>query len=135
MSAARESARAHVPLAVVERDGREESVHAGSIAVVDASGRVVASAGSPGHVAFTRSALKPLQALPFVAAGGPRRLGLSAAQVAVVCASHSGEPRHVSAVADMLARAGNTPVDLQCGTHAPGHYDVRGEVPPPQSVS
>ena len=55
---------------------------------------------------FTRSALKPLQAMPFVAGGGVERFGFSAAQVALMCASHSGEPRHVEAVADMLARCG-----------------------------
>jgi L-asparaginase II len=52
-----------------------------------------------------------------------------------MCASHSGEPRHVEAVADMLARCGCTPGDLQCGTHAPGFYEARGEVPPPPPYS
>jgi L-asparaginase II len=80
---------------------------------------------------FTRSALKPLQALPFVAGGGVERFGYSQPQVALLCASHSGGPRHVAAVADMLARAGNTPEDLQCGTHVPGYYELRGEHPPP----
>jgi L-asparaginase II len=80
---------------------------------------------------FTRSALKPLQALPFVAGGGVERFGYSQPQVALLCASHSGEARHVDAVADMLARAGNTPDDLQCGTHVPGHFELRGEHPPP----
>ncbi len=57
---------------------------------------------------MTRSALKPFQAMPFVAAGGVERFGYSPAQVALLCASHSGEPRHVEAVAGMLAQAGNT---------------------------
>ena len=35
----------------------------------------------------------------------------------------------------MLAQAGNTAGDLQCGTHAPGHYEARGEVPPPPPYS
>jgi L-asparaginase II len=52
-----------------------------------------------------------------------------------LCASHSGEPRHVEAVADMLGRAGNVPGDLQCGMHAPGFYEARGEVPPPPPYS
>jgi L-asparaginase II len=84
---------------------------------------------------FTRSALKPLQALPFVAGGGIARFGYSPAQTALMCASHSGEPRHVEAVAAMLSAAGRTPEDLQCGTHAPGFYDARGEVPPPPPYS
>jgi L-asparaginase II len=63
------------------------------------------------------------------------RFGYSAPQVALLCASHSGEPRHVDAVADMLARAGNVAEDLQCGTHAPSHFELRGEVPPPPPYS
>jgi len=125
----------HVPLAVVERGGRVESVHAGSVAVVDADGRLVASAGDPGFVAFTRSSLKPLQALPFVVAGGPERFGLSGEQVALLCASHSGEARHQAAVADLLARAGCTVADLECGSHVPYVFDALGEAPPPPPYS
>jgi L-asparaginase II len=125
----------HVPLAVVARGTAVESVHYGSIAVVDRDGRLVFSAGDPRALTFARSALKPLQALPFVAGGGIERFGLSQPQVALLCASHSGEPRHVAAVADMLARAGGSPADLQCGTHAPAFYEARGEVPPPPPYS
>jgi len=67
--------------------------------------------------------------------GGVARFGYTPAQVALLCASHSGEPRHVEAVADMLAKAGNTVDELQCGTHAPGYFDARGEVPPPPPYS
>jgi L-asparaginase II len=117
------------------RGGTEESVHFGSVAVVDRDGRLLYAAGDPDVLTFTRSALKPLQAIPFVAAGGVDRYGFSPAQVALMCASHSGEPRHVAAVADMLAKAGNAADELQCGMQAPGFYDVRGEVPPPPPYS
>ncbi|MHB8494081.1 MAG: asparaginase [Casimicrobiaceae bacterium] len=125
----------HAPLAEVTRGAIVESLHAGSVAVVDRHGRVLCSAGDPHHLTFTRSALKPLQALPFVAAGGVEHFGLSSSKVALMCASHSGEPRHAEAAADILARAGCTPADLQCGTHAPRFYDMRGEVPPPPPYS
>ena len=121
----------HAPLSAVTRGGVVESVHAGSVAVVDRHGRLLYSAGDAQTLTFTRSALKPLQALPFIAGGGVERFGYSQAQVALLCASHSGEPRHVDAVADMLARAGNTAEDLQCGTHVPGYFELRGEHPPP----
>lgn len=126
---------AHAPLAAVTRGSVVESVHRGAVAVVDRRGRLLAVAGDPGVSTMTRSALKPFQAIPFVAAGGIERFGFSGAQVALLCASHSGEPRHVEAVADMLARAGNAAGDLQCGTHAPGYYERRGEVPPPPPYS
>ena len=129
------TASPHVPLAEVTRGAIVESLHSGSVAVVDRDGRVLHAAGDPHHLTFTRSALKPLQALPFVAAGGVERFGLSEPQVALLCASHSGEPRHAEAAADILARAGCTPADLQCGTHAPLFYDTRGEVPPPPPYS
>jgi L-asparaginase II len=126
---------AHVALAQLTRGAVVESIHYGSIAVVDRAGRLLAAAGDPAFVTMTRSALKPFQAMPFVAAGGHERFGYSKAQIALLCASHSGEPRHVDGVADMLARAGNSPGDLRCGTHAPGYFEARGEVPPPPPYS
>jgi L-asparaginase II len=125
----------HVPLAVATRGDAIESVHYGSVAVVDRDGRLLYGAGDPQFLTMTRSALKPFQAMPFVAAGGVERFGYSTAQIALLCASHSGEPRHTAAVADMLARSGSTAEELQCGTHAPGYFDVRGEVPPPPPYS
>ncbi len=110
-------------------------MHVGSVAVVDRQGNLLYSAGDAQTLTFTRSALKPVQALPFVAGGGVERFGYSQPQIALLCASHSGEPRHVDAAADMLARAGNTVDDLQCGTHAPTHFELRGELPPPPPYS
>lgn len=125
----------HAPLTEVLRGDTVESVHSGSVAVVDLDGRILFGAGDPDFVTFTRSSLKPLQALPFVRAGGLERYRFSTAETALLCASHSGEPRHVDAVAGMLERAGNGPADLQCGSHAPGHYEVHGQVPPPPPYS
>ena len=135
MSIAVDSVPPHVPLTAVLRNGVVESVHAGSVAVVDRSGRVLHAAGDPQRLTFTRSSLKPLQALPFVAAGGPGRFGLSPAHVAVVCASHSGEARHVEAVREILHRAGCSPDELQCGSHVPGFYEAQGLFPSPPPYS
>jgi L-asparaginase II len=129
------SAAGHVPLTLVTRGNTVECVHTGSVAVVDVDGRILFAAGDPESLTFTRSALKPLQALPFVAAGGVERFGYALPQVALLCASHAGESRHVDAVAGMLASAGNTAADLQCGTHAPAYFQARGEVPPPPPYS
>lgn len=120
----------HVPLAVVSRGSAAESVHYGSVAVVDAEGRLLFSAGDPEFPTTTRSALKPLQALPFVAGDGLERFGFSMPQVALLCASHSGEPRHVDAVADMLGRIDCVPEQLMCGIHAPLYYAAHDEAPP-----
>jgi L-asparaginase II len=124
------SASPHAPLTIVSRGDATESVHYGSVAVVDAEGRLLFSAGDPEFLTTTRSALKPLQALPFVAGGGVERFGFSTPQVALLCASHSGEPRHVEAVANMLNRIGCTPEQLLCGIHPPLYYAANDELPP-----
>jgi L-asparaginase II len=125
----------HAPLAVVTRGDVIESVHCGSVAVVDRDGRLLHAAGDPQFLTMTRSALKPFQAVPFVAGGGVERFRLVPEQVALLCASHSGEPRHVAAAAAMLAASGCTVDDLQCGAHAPRYHEVRGEPPPPPPYS
>jgi L-asparaginase II len=108
-----------------------ENTHQGSVAVVDAGGKLLWHAGDPHAMVFTRSALKPFQALPFVLADGPARLGLSGAELALLCASHSGEDQHVEIVKAILARIGCDERDLECGCHAPLYYDSVG-LPVPQ---
>jgi len=131
MSPAPAAEVAHAPLAEVTRGAIVESAHRGSVAVCGHDGELLFAAGDPGFMTFSRSALKPLQALPFVAAGGVARYGYSPPQVALLCASHSGETRHIEAAVAMLAKAGNSVGELQCGTHAPYCFEARGEVPPP----
>jgi L-asparaginase II len=108
----------HPPIAASFRGGHPENVHHGSFAVVDATGRVLASIGDVDSPVFTRSALKPLQAMPLVASSADR-LGLSDADIALLCASHNGEPMHVERAASLLARIGASEAALACGTHEP----------------
>ena len=92
-----------VPLVRVVRSGLVESVHLGHVAVCDADGRLIASAGDPDRVLFARSCMKPVQAavsLKAIDEPMPDR------EVAVMCASHNGEPVHVGAVQAVLKRAG-----------------------------
>jgi L-asparaginase II len=103
-----------------------ENVHMGSVAVVGAGGALQWFAGDPHAMVFTRSALKPFQALPFMLADGPARLGLAPADVALLCASHSGEAKHLAGVGAILERIGCKVDDLQCGCHAPLYYDSVG---------
>ena len=120
-----------IPLVQTTRGGTQDNLHFGAMAVVDARGRVVACAGDPHWVAFTRSTIKALQALPFMQAEGPRQLGFTRENVALLCASHSGEAMHVAQVDQMLAKAGVTHRALQCGCQVPIFAQLRvGETPP-----
>lgn len=89
-------------LVEVVRNGYVESVHRGRVAVTGPDGALVASIGAEFAPMYPRSALKPLQAVGMLRAG----LDLSGAALALVCASHSGEPFHLDGVREILARGG-----------------------------
>jgi L-asparaginase II len=119
-----------VPLVETFRGGTRENVHSGAVVLADASGRVLAQAGDPHWITFTRSTLKPLQALPFVQGGGVQHFGLTPANLALLCASHNGEPMHVEQVEQILGKAGVGYRRLQCGCHVP-YFAELGAWPPP----
>jgi L-asparaginase II len=96
-----------------------ESRHRGAVAVVDAEGRSVLALGDVTAAIFPRSAVKVLQALPLIEQGAADRFGLADEELALACASHSGEAAHVAGVERMLAKAGLDSSALRCGAHWP----------------
>ncbi len=96
-----------------------ESRHEGIAAVVKADGTVVASWGDIDTPILPRSANKPIQAMAFVESGAVERFELGDEHIALSCASHNGEPRHVETVRAWLKKIGLSEADLECGTHAP----------------
>jgi L-asparaginase II len=123
----------HVPLLATMRGRTIECLHHGSIAVCDLHGDLVAGAGDVQALNFARSTLKPLQALPFIEDDGPARFGFGSHEVALMCASHSGEAVHVRVVRGMLARIRAREADLQCGAHPPLYYGATGKPVPPSA--
>ena len=109
-----------------------ESRHEVHVAVVDADGKLVASAGDPELVSFWRSAAKPFQAQPLVDDGVVERFGLKREDIALACASHSSQPDQVALVREFLQRVGCSERDLMCGPHRPlsdavaRDYEMRG---------
>lgn len=112
----------------VVRGAAVESRHRVHAAVVDAAGLVRASAGDPEMITFVRSAAKPLQALAVIAEGAMDRFGFTLDEIAVICGSHSGEARHISAVTSILSRIGMDAEALACGPHAPFDREARREL-------
>lgn len=106
-------------LANVIRGETVESIHSGHVVIVDGEGSSIFEAGDPGAVTFFRSASKPFQFIPVITSGAADAFGFSDDEIALGCASHSGEPMHVAIARRMLAKAGFTENDLHCGIHAP----------------
>jgi L-asparaginase II len=106
-------------LVEVTRGSSVESAHRGAALVLDAEGRVVKSWGDTAHPVYPRSSIKPLQAVPLITSGAADAFDLGREEIALACASHSGEPAHTSLVSDWLARIGYRPDTLACGAHPP----------------
>ena len=113
----------YAPLVEVTRGYEVESEHTGAIAVVDSSGHLVASIGQPTQATYVRSCAKPFQALAFVCSGAADAFGATEEELAIVCASHSGEPEHIALVESLMRKTGVRPGDLLCGIHPP--FDKR----------
>ena len=112
----------HPPLVIdVTRGSLVESRHRCIAAVAGPDGGVVRSWGDIEQPIYGRSAIKPLLALALVETGAADAFGLGDAEIALACASHNGEPRHVETVRAWLRRIGLSAADLECGAHMP--YD------------
>ena len=110
-------------LVEVEREGFVESRHRGSIVVLDATGVTRLALGDVNTPLLPRSCMKPLQAVAMVRAGLPLR----GEELALACASHSGEDGHVRLAAEIMARGGVRESDLQCTPEMPWQPAVRDE--------
>jgi L-asparaginase II len=115
----RESTSANPVLVEVIRGAIVESAHAGAIAIADTEGRLVLALGDVERPIYPRSAVKALQAIPLVESGAAEVFGLGAHELAVACASHSGDRVHIEAVRSLLAKAGLDENHLACGVHWP----------------
>ena len=106
----------------VVRGETPESEHAVDGVVVDAQGRILAATSRPDRVTFFRSSAKPFQMLPLVERGHFDALGLPEKLLALIAASHNGEPMHVAGARAILGACGRTEQDLECGFQWPEQH-------------
>lgn len=106
-------------LVEVLRGAHVESAHRGSVAVFDGDGKPVWELGDAARPVFPRSAVKAIQALPFIESGAADAYGFDERELALACASHSGEAAHAELAAAMLGKAGLDASALECGAHWP----------------
>ena len=123
------------PLVEVTRGDLIESRHRGHIVAVKPDGEVIAYIGNPETITYMRSSAKPHQAIPLVDSGAADHFGFNEREVALACASHSGEPIHTKTALSMLNKIELGPSSLKCGVHEPYSAAVarqlreRGEQP------
>lgn len=105
----------------VTRGDAVESLHLVAAAVADPAGRLHGAWGEVDHPVFPRSAVKPLQALPFVLCGALDAFGVTQAELALATGSQVGTPHHVAVAEGFRRRIGASLAEIACGAHAP--YD------------
>ena len=93
-----------------------ESRHRGHVVQVDAAGRVIRAAGTPDVAVLLRSTVKPFALVALVESGAADDLALTPAELAVMCASHTGEDKHVRTLQGLFRRASVSQALLRCGT-------------------
>ena len=106
-------------LVEVMRGSLVESCHRGAVAIADDDGRVLLGVGDIERPVYPRSAVKAMQALPLIESGAADAFRLGDKELAIACASHSGEEAHIDAVRSLLAKAGLDKSQLACGAHWP----------------
>ena len=111
-------------LVKVTRGSIIESRHRGHVVAVEPDGKIVAFLGDPETVTYLRSSAKPHQAVPMIASGAADHFGLTEKEIALACASHSGESIHTEAAASILRKIGLEMSALKCGTHEPFSAEV-----------
>jgi L-asparaginase II len=116
-------------LAKVYRNDCVESVHCGSVVVVDSKGKIIYQLGDPYFKTYFRSSAKPFQVIPVLKSGAIRKYNITEKEIAVMISSHSGEERHVKTVSSILKKIGLSEKNLQCGTHPPLYLTELGILP------
>lgn len=106
-------------LVEVTRGSHVESRHRGAACVIDQDGTIVYRWGDIKSPVYPRSAIKFIQALPFIETGAADAVKASAEELALACASHNGEAGHVTVAQRWMERLGLSLDHLVCGAHEP----------------
>ncbi len=102
---------------ITERNGIVENRHQVHAAIVDSTGTLLFSIGDPSRMTLIRSSVKPVQALAVLETGALEQYGFDDKDLALMCASHNAEDRHVERARSMLAKIQATEGNLRCGPH------------------
>lgn len=106
------------------RNGIDDLVTTGTVAVVDYKGNLLYSIGDVNKMAYARSSAKLMQTMVPVMLGVDKEYGFTMEEISQISASHSGEKIHVDTVKSILKKADLNESYLQCGEHYPFKVDV-----------
>lgn len=109
----------YVKLIEYVRTGLVEQVHFGLILHMNKNGVIKKIGDDNGYKFFHRSCMKPMQASPLIDLNIDEKYSLSEEEIAVCCASHTGDKIHQKYIKSVLKKTGFTENDLLCPAHEP----------------
>lgn len=117
-----------VKLVEVIRSNLIESVHRGSLAIVNSDGKLLHGLGDVDRPTYFHSSAKPLQGIASLDAGIVEKFGLDLKEVAIMISSHSGESEHIEVLGGLMKKIGIGTEALECGIADPIGSDVLREL-------
>lgn len=101
---------------VTSRGTVTESTHLVHAAIVCSNNNLLYKVGNPNRQTLLRSAAKPAQTVAILEACN-ETFTFSPADLALMSASHSSEPRHITHASAILDAVGASESDMRCGGH------------------
>lgn len=101
------------------RDGLVEQEHQGLIVKISSGGFANKVGEDCNYPFYLRSCAKPLQASLLIDFKTDKLLAMTSQEIAICCASHTGEECHVNTVKNLLNKIGLDESYLKCSLHKP----------------
>jgi L-asparaginase II len=118
-----------VELVELLRKDTVESIHRGSIVVVDSHGNLLYKLGEPDRLTFFHSSAKPFQAITALETGIVEKFSLELKEIAIMSSSHTGDKEHIETLKVLMKKIGVISEEqLLCGTHEPYSKDAAKEL-------
>lgn len=109
----------YIKLVEYNRNGLNEQVHFGIILHMNKKGIIKKIGNDNGYKFYHRSCMKPLQVSPIIDLGLDKKYNLTLEEIAVCCASHTGDLIHQEKIKSILNKIGYKEDDLLCPPHSP----------------
>jgi len=111
----------YFPVKLIEyvRDGLVEQEHLGFIVRIDEDGKINKLGEDNDYPFYLRSCAKPLQASLLIDYELDEFYNMTDEEIAICCASHTGEPCHTQIVKTLLDKIGLDESYFKCGLHKP----------------
>lgn len=101
------------------RNGLIEQIHFGLIIHMNKKGIIKKIGEDNNYKFYHRSCMKPLQSSILIDLGLDEKFGLTQEEIAICCASHTGDKIHQKYVQSILKKIGLTENELLCAAHEP----------------